>query len=92
VLGTAGPGVVGELAKGRLGADAVTAAVLAAYRPGMDAVLVTGCTWPTVEGRAELERRTGVPVVSSTTAITWALLRRAGVTGALPDLGHLGTV
>jgi maleate isomerase len=83
-------GVAGPAARGELPVAAARDAARAAYRPGVAAVLLSGAEWPTAGGVPGLERELGVPVVSTATALAWALLRAAGVDDPLPALGNLG--
>jgi len=58
-------------------------------RPEAD-VLFCSCTaWRSMEVAAELEQRTGKPVVSANQATIWAAFTRLGITGLQPGFGSL---
>ena len=58
-------------------------------RPEAD-VLFCSCTaWRAVEAAAELEERTGKPVVTSNQATIWATFRRAGIRTPIMGYGKL---
>src|SRR5438093_106967 len=58
-------------------------------RPDADALLCSCTAWRSVEAVAELERRTGKPVVTSNQASIWASFRALGVRPALKGFGRL---
>ena len=58
-------------------------------RPDADALLCSCTAWRSLEAAAELERRTGKPVVTSNQASVWAAFRAIGVTAGRPGLGRL---
>jgi maleate isomerase len=91
-VSSVGLGIVGNLARGRLPVGAARDVAIQADVPAAEAVLVSGTNWPTLEALPELERQLGKPVFSSTAAMVWALLRRAGIAQPLPVLGRLGAL
>lgn len=60
-----------------------------ADRPDADVVVVAATNLRSFEVIRALESDLGKPVVSTNTALLWALLRRCGVAASHPDLGRL---
>jgi maleate cis-trans isomerase len=58
-------------------------------RPEADALFCSCTAWRSMEVAAELERRTGKPVVSANQATVWAAFRRLGITSLQPGFGSL---
>jgi maleate cis-trans isomerase len=58
-------------------------------RPDADALLCSCTAWRSVEAVAELERRTGKPVVSSNQATFWATYRALKLTIKITGFGRL---
>jgi maleate isomerase len=58
-------------------------------RPEADALLCSCTAWRSVEAVAELERRTGKPVVTSNQASIWASFRALGLTTPIKGYGRL---
>ena len=58
-------------------------------RPDADALLCSCTAWRSVEAVAELERRTGKPVVTSNQASIWASFRALGLRPSLKGFGRL---
>jgi maleate isomerase len=58
-------------------------------RPEADALLCSCTAWRSVEAVAELERRTGKPVVTSNQASIWASFRALGLTTPIKGHGRL---
>jgi maleate isomerase len=58
-------------------------------RPEADALLCSCTAWRSVEAVAELERRTGKPVVTSNQASIWAAFRALGLTAPIKGFGRL---
>jgi maleate cis-trans isomerase len=58
-------------------------------RPDADALLCSCTAWRSVEAVAELERRTGKPVVTSNQACIWASFRALGLRPPLEGFGRL---
>jgi maleate cis-trans isomerase len=58
-------------------------------RPEADALLCSCTAWRSVEAVAELERRTGKPVVTSNQASIWAALRALGLRTPIHGFGRL---
>lgn len=57
-----------------------------------DAVFLSCTNLRTIEIIEDLEQKLDRPVISSNSALIWALLRHAGINDSLPDLGKLGKV
>ena len=60
-----------------------------ALRGEPDAIVITCLNLNSQSVAASLEERTGLPVVTSTTATLWRLLRAAGIDDAVPGYGRL---
>jgi maleate cis-trans isomerase len=60
-----------------------------ACRPDADALLCSCTAWRSLEAVAELERRTGKPVVTSNQASIWASYRALGLTPRIVGFGRL---
>lgn len=58
--------------------------------PGADGLFLSCMNTPSHLAIAELERETGLPVVTATSATLWAALRLAGFTGDPGRIGRLG--
>jgi maleate isomerase len=58
-------------------------------RPEADALLCSCTAWRSLEAVAELERRTGKPVVTSNQASIWASYRALGLTVRIAGFGRL---
>jgi maleate cis-trans isomerase len=58
-------------------------------RPEADALLCSCTAWRAVEVVAELEKRTGKPVVTSNQANIWATFRKVGLTQPIHGFGSL---
>jgi maleate cis-trans isomerase len=58
-------------------------------RPEADALLCSCTAWRSVEAVADLERRTGKPVVSSNQASIWSAFRALGLTAPISGFGRL---
>jgi len=58
-------------------------------RPEADALLCSCTAWRSVEAVAELERRTGKPVVTSNQASLWMAFRALGLTTPIKGFGRL---
>ena len=69
--------------------DRIEAHVEATFVKGSDACLITCTDFPTLPVHEGLEKKLGVPVVSSNQATLWAALRRAGIGDKIPRLGAL---
>lgn len=74
-------------------AEAEPAAILdfalAAWDPTSDGMIISCLNFRSHPIIDELERRTGKPVVTSTQATLWRVLRLAGVSASLPGYGRL---
>ena len=60
-----------------------------AWYPGADALLISCLNMNSQEVVAQIESQIGRPVVTSTTATLWKLLRSAGVQDRIPGYGRL---
>lgn len=58
-------------------------------RPEADVLFCSCAAWRTLEIVEELERRVGIPVVTSNQAVIWATLRELGTTSSTPGMGTL---
>jgi len=58
-------------------------------RPDADALLCSCTAWRSLEAVAEIERRTGKPVVTSNQASIWMAYRKLGLTPAITGFGRL---
>ena len=58
-------------------------------RPDADALLCSCTAWRSLEAVAEIERRTGKPVVTSNQASIWMAYRALGLTPAISGYGRL---
>lgn len=70
-------------------ADDIMALWERSWNPDSDASLITCLNMNSQEVIDEIERRTGKPVVTSTQATLWKLLRAAGVQDRIPGYGTL---
>ena len=69
--------------------DDVIAFAPKACRPQADVLLCSCTAWRSLEAVAELERRTGKPVVTSNQASIWAAYRALGLKPAITGYGRL---
>jgi len=69
--------------------DEVVAFAARVCRPEADALLCSCTAWRSVEAAAELERRTGKPVVTSNQASIWAAFRALGLSKPIHGFGRL---
>lgn len=69
--------------------DAIRALVRRAWRPGSDAMLITCLNLRSHEVIEDIEAELGRPVVTSTQATFWKLLRTAGLREPVPGAGRL---
>jgi len=60
-----------------------------ACRPEADALLCSCTAWRSLEAVAELERRTGKPVVTSNQASIWAAYHALGLAPRITGYGRL---
>ncbi|THG33291.1 maleate cis-trans isomerase family protein [Naasia lichenicola] len=88
VVAASGLGIVGNLPKGRLPLSASAAAVRALPLGDADAVFVSCTNWLTLGNIRALEAELRLPVVSSNSALAWALLDAASIP-APKSLGRL---
>ncbi|HTL40932.1 MAG TPA: hypothetical protein VL294_05625 [Pseudolysinimonas sp.] len=90
-VAVSGLGIVGNLPKGRLPLRASADAVRALDVGDADAVFISCTNWLTLGNIPALEAELARPVVSSNSALAWALLGAAGQT-APAALGRLAAV
>ena len=60
-----------------------------ACHPDADALFCSCTAWRSMETAAELERRTGKPVVTSNQATVWATFRKVGIDTPVKGYGSL---
>jgi maleate cis-trans isomerase len=58
--------------------------------PEADAIFISCANIQAIDAIAELEAELGTPVVTSNQVVLWHMLRTAGITEPLPNLGRLG--
>ena len=81
-----------DLVVGRIAPNSVAeAARTIADRADCDAVFVSCTSLRLLASAAQIETEVGVPVLSSNMALFWHLLRLAGVSDELPQLGRIFT-
>lgn len=71
------------------GPEAILDLALAAWDPDSDGTIIACLNFRSHPIIDELERRTGKPVVTSTQATLWHVLRLAGVSAPIPGYGRL---
>ena len=81
--------VAGAQGHCNLSAESVVEFASAVCRPEADALLCSCTAWRSMEVVAELERRTGKPVVSANQATVWEAFRRLGIDDPRPGFGSL---
>lgn len=69
--------------------DALARWARAEVRPGADAIFISCTNFRAMEAIEDLERNTGLPVVTSNQATLWGLLRAASVTRSITGYGRL---
>ncbi|WP_235736627.1 maleate cis-trans isomerase family protein [Nocardioides alcanivorans] len=87
VVGRADLGLLSNLEKGRLPAEASSELVRTVDLSAADAVMISCTNWRTLDRLPALEAEIGLPVVSSNLATLWAGLRLAGVETGGPTYG-----
>lgn len=75
----------------RISADDVAKLAINVDRPEADAIFISCTNFPTLEVVESLEEQLGKPVVTSTTASMWEMLRMIGDSRAIPGGGRLFT-
>ena len=74
---------------GKMDAGMAEAAFRRIDRPGIDALVVPGGNFPTMDWIAGWERQFGKPVVTTNQAALWAVLLAMGIGKPLPNWGRL---
>lgn len=74
---------------GKLGPENARDAFQRIDRPEIEAFVVPGGNFPTMQSIAAWEREFGKPVVTTNQASLWVVLRRLGSKDAIPGLGKL---
>jgi maleate cis-trans isomerase len=89
VLAHDGLGIEDNLTIGRLEPQSVVDVACAIDRPDADAVLLACTNWRTLASIDTLEARLGKPVITTTQASVWHILRALGLPATLPGHGRL---
>lgn len=89
VLSEAGMGVEEAFAIAAVAPEQTVQVALKTLDPRAEALFLSCTNLRTFEIIEDLERRAGIPVISSNTATLWASLRAAGHGGAIAGLGQL---
>jgi maleate isomerase len=74
---------------GKLGPENARDAFQRIDRPEIEAFIVPGGNFPTMQSIPEWEREFGKPVITTNPAALWAMLRALGAKDRLPGLGRL---
>jgi maleate cis-trans isomerase len=74
---------------GKMDAGTAQAAFSRIDRPDIDALVVPGGNFPTLDWIAPWERQFGKPVITTNQAALWAVLRGMGISKPLPNWGRL---
>jgi maleate isomerase len=74
---------------GKMDAGMAQAAFSRIDRPDIDALVVPGGNFPTLDRIAPWERQFGKPVITTNQAALWAVLRAMGISKPLPEWGRL---
>ena len=82
-------GATNSYAIGKMDAGVAQAAFARIDRPDIEALVVPGGNFPTMEHIAPWERQFGKPVVTTNQATLWAVLRAMKITTPLPGKGRL---
>ena len=91
ILGSAHLGIADAFALADPAAEEILALAQRAWRADADATLITCLNLNSQQVIDELERHTGKPVITSTQATLWKLLRAAGVADRISGYGTLLT-
>jgi maleate cis-trans isomerase len=89
VLATRELGINENLAVGRLSPESAYDMGLQLDRPDVQAIVFAGTNWRTMAITERLEAKIGKPVISTTAAALWSVLRIVGWRGALAGHGRL---
>jgi maleate cis-trans isomerase len=82
-------GATDSYAIGKMDAGLAQAAFGRIDRPDIDALVVPGGNFPTLDWIAPWERQFGKPVITTNQAALWGVLRAMGISKPLPDWGRL---
>jgi maleate isomerase len=82
-------GATNAYAIGKMDAGLVEAAFRRIDRPGIDALMVPGGNFPTMDRIADWEHQFGKPVITTNQAALWAVLQTMKFDLALPGKGRL---
>jgi arylmalonate decarboxylase len=82
-------GATDAYAIGKMDAGMVEAAFRRIDRPDVDALVVPGGNFPTMDRIADWERQFGKPVVTTNQAALWAVLQAMKIATPLPGKGQL---
>ncbi len=82
-------GATDSYAIGKMDADMVPAAFSRIDRPDIDALVVPGGNFPTMDRIADWESRFGKPVITTNQATLWAVLGAMSISTPLPGKGRL---
>ncbi|MBI3513212.1 MAG: hypothetical protein HY060_03980 [Proteobacteria bacterium] len=82
-------GAADSYAIGKMDAGMAQAAFSRIDRPDIDALVVPGGNFPTLDWIAPWERQFGKPVITTNQAALWAILRAMAISTPLPGWGRL---
>ena len=82
-------GAIDSYAIGKMDASMAQAAFGRIDRPDIDALVVPGGNFPTMDWIAEWEQQFGKPVITTNQAALWAVLRAMRISTPLPGKGRL---
>ena len=82
-------GAADSYAIGKMDAGMAQAAFSRIDRPGIDALVVPGGNFPTLDWIAPWERQFGKPVITTNQAALWAVLQAMKISKPLPSWGRL---
>jgi maleate cis-trans isomerase len=82
-------GATNSYAIGKMDAGVAQAAFARIDRPDIDALVIPGGNFPTMDRIAQWERQFGKPVVTTNQATLWAVMRTMGIETPLPGKGRL---
>ena len=89
VAATQSLGATNSYAIGKMDAGVVQTAFSRIDRPDIDALVVPGGNFPTMDWIASWERQFGKPVITTNQATLWAVLRAMGIATPLSGKGRL---
>jgi maleate cis-trans isomerase len=89
VVATESLGATNSYAIGKMDAGVAQAAFDRIDRPDIDALMVPGGNFPTMDWFAPWERQFGKPVITTNQATLWAVLRAMGISTPLAGRGQL---